>query len=519
MTVKIDLVADYTGNKAFKRAEKDVFNLEKSAKKLGKAFGLALSTAAVVSFGKASVKAFAEDEAAAVKLGRALDNLGIGFMDVRAEKFIKDLETTAHVADDILRPAFQALLQTTGDYYASQKLLTQSLDISRGSGVDLATVSQDLANAYVGNTKGLKKYNLGLTQAELKTISFTDLMAKFNSQFAGQNAAYLETYAGRLEALTVASGNVKEAIGQGILDGIKILSGDSTITDLTSKMESLGVTIANYIRGVAYYVRKLLDSPIVQAMLKAAMWLAKHTGAAAILDAVGTQGAKLAPKETKQDAISKAQAAALKKAQADAAKRAKELAAATAKQTAELKKQALAKKQQGLFDVQQAGIIAALQGNITKEERLRLELQLALLTGNETQAKKLSDQLAMSIDKTGQLKIWLNTLPDAKNPFAGWDAWLTEFQKKLAATQAFTISGGATARGESFASLNPTVSALVSGVSGASAGSTKGGDVYISIGGSVVSEQDLVSAVQNGLQYNSLAGKPSDIGRIAGMFG
>jgi hypothetical protein len=75
------------------------------------------------------------------------------------------------------------------------------------------------------------------------------------------------------------------------------------------------------------------------------------------------------------------------------------------------------------------------------------------------------------------------------------------------------------ARGESFTTLTPTVSSLVSGAVTGGAGSTSAGDVYITVNGSVLSEQDLVDAVQNGLNYNALAGKRSDIGRIAGMFG
>ena len=96
----------------------------------------------------------------------------------------------------------------------------------------------------------------------------------------------------------------------------------------------------------------------------------------------------------------------------------------------------LAKKQSALFDMEQIQIIAALKGNISAEERLRLELQLALITGNEDQAKKLSQELANSIDATGNLAKYLRTLPDANNPFKNWDAWLASFKNSLAAVVA-----------------------------------------------------------------------------------
>jgi hypothetical protein len=207
-----------------------------------------------------------------------------------------------------------------------------------------------------------------------------------------------------------------------------------------------------------------------------------------------------------------------------AAKRAKELAALQTKQvkaqkalTAEQKKQALAKKQSALFDLEQIGIIAALKGNLSEEERDRLKLQLAVIQGNDTEATALSQKIANSIDSTGKLALSLRTLPDANNPFKSWDAFLDTIIAK--ARLAASIGGnGSIARGQDFVSLTPTVQSLVAG-GGGTAGSTSAGDVYITVNGSVLSEQDLVLAVQNGLNYNSLAGKKSDIGRIAGMFG
>jgi hypothetical protein len=128
----------------------------------------------------------------------------------------------------------------------------------------------------------------------------------------------------------------------------------------------------------------------------------------------------------------KQEAAAAKKIEADAAKRAAALLKAQKGNTAELKRQALTKKQSALFDLDQIQLVAALKGNLSKEEELRVKLQLALLTDNTTEADKLSQRLAMSIDSTGQLAAYLKTLPDAKNPFLGWDTWLKTFAQKLA---------------------------------------------------------------------------------------
>lgn len=521
LAVRIATILDSTG---LNKADKAVGGFEKKLKTLAKTLGATLSVSAVVAFGKASAEAFIKDQQEAAKLANVMKNLGLELANPAIAGYIDNLQRISGVSDDQLRPALQGLVQQTGDLRKSQELLGLAIEMARGSGESLATTSNDLAQAFVGNTKSLKKYNLGLTAAELKAASFTDIQKKLTNQFKGSNAAYLETYAGKMEVLKTAAGEAQETIGKGLLDALALIGGDTSVSDLATSMQNVATFTGDAILGMGVLIDKVgtlgntMDSNILTTFFKAAA----ETSGIGLLSKLGASQKPYVEDTNSLQArqhAAYAAAAAKKKADADAAKRAKEQLAATKKNTAELKKQALAKKQQGLLDVQQANIIAALQGKITAEEKLRLELQLALLTGNDEKAAKLSKELANSIDSTGQLSKWLTTLPDAKNPFAGWDAWLIEFQKKLAATQAFTMSGGSVARGQDFAALNPTVSALVTGASGAAAGSTKSGDVYISINGSVVSEQDLVTAVQNGLQYNSLAGKPSDIGRIAGMFG
>ncbi len=522
--ITIGIGAEFKGRKAFKDASNSTSALEKGVKKLGKQLAGVFAVQQVTAFAKASIKAFAEEEKSAAILANTMKNLGMAFATPQLETFIGELSRTAAVADDVLRPAMQKLINQTGDYFKSQELLQQAIEISRGSGVELGTVVNDLAQAYVGNTKGLKKYNLGLSQAELKTMSFTDVQKKLTNQFKGANAAYLQTYAGKMEALKVAAGEAQETIGKGLVDALMAISGDTTVEDLADSMQSLADYTANVIRGFGDVVAKLkemnaaapdwLKNSLGQFFKTNAIFGASKT----VLDYLNKQG-ELAYNKTLENpsvVMFKADMANLRlQIEANVLKK-KELDL-TKKRAAEDRKAQMAKKQAALFDLEKIGLVAALQGKITEEEKLRLNLQLALLTGNDELAKKLSAELANSIDKTGKLAKDLTTLPDAKNPFAAWSAFLDEIIRK--AQFAASIGGnGSAARGADFATLTPTVQSLVAGGGGA-AGSTAAGDVYITVNGSVLSEQDLITAVQNGLNYNSLAGKPSDIGRIAGMFG
>jgi hypothetical protein len=138
--------------------------------------------------------------------------------------------------------------------------------------------------------------------------------------------------------------------------------------------------------------------------------------------------------------------------------------------------------------------------------------------GNDEAAKALSEKLAASQLKTQGLATALKDLPTEINPFKDWVNDLDKTLQKLREIAIFNKPGGSSQR-ENLPSLSPTVASLVTGAVTGSAGSTSAGDVYITVNGSVLSEQDLVDAVQNGLNYNALAGKRSDIGRIAGMFG
>ena len=434
--VIIRIASEFVGAPAFKKAQSSTDKLTKSVKSLGRAFGVGLSVAAVTAFGKASVKAFAEDEAAAAKLAKVVDNLGIGFANADIAKFIQDLETTSGVLDDQLRPAFQALLTTTGSLANSQKILGQAIDVSRGSGYDLVTVADDLAKAYVGNTKGLTKYNLGLSKAELATMSFTEIQAKFNEQFSGSNAAYLETYAGKLSVLKVAADNAKEAIGKGIVDALGTLAGDTSITDLAAKIDGIATGIADFIRGFAIGLRDLAQMPIIRQLLTLVEWLGKkiwkQTGQV-FTDAGAAQRLEQEKLQKKQDLLTaKQKAEALAKAEAAAKKRALELAK-IAKQKAAAEKQAAAlKKASNLFDMDQIQIVAALKGKITDEERKRLELQLAILQGNATEASKLAYEVAKAQGLTEEMARYFANLDfGTKNPFAAWTDYLNEIEKQV----------------------------------------------------------------------------------------
>jgi hypothetical protein len=129
------------------------------------------------------------------------------------------------VADDALRPALQRLAVSTKDTVEAQKLLSLALDISKASGKDLESVANALGRAQDGNTTSLGRLGLGLSKAELATLSFTEIQAKLSDLYGGAAAANAETFQGKIDRLKVAFDEAKESLGVALLPTVERFIG------------------------------------------------------------------------------------------------------------------------------------------------------------------------------------------------------------------------------------------------------------------------------------------------------
>lgn len=535
--VAINIAAEYTGKPAFDKANKAVVTLERNVKRLAAGLGAGIGVTAFTAYGKAAVKAFADDEAAARRLATAVDNLGLSFFNADVATFISQTEASAGILDDQLRPAMQALLTTTGSLINSQKLLNDAIQISRASGIDLATVAQDLANGYVGITRGLKKYNTGLTQAELKSKSFNEILGVMLAKSAGAAQAYLTTTAYKMDVLNVAAANAKETVGAGLVDAFARLSGGSGASDAAKTIDNIAKSI-NAVTTAASFA--------VSAVAKLYRGLDFLTSFGGLTGANGSLASMLEKKPSTNRSASPAGTYARTKqqsaAEAAAAKRAAALQKAQVKATKALtdeqKKQLALKKAGTVFDLEQIQLVAALKGNLSKEERTRVEAMAAILNENDALAQSLTKQILMAQDSSGNLYKYFLTIGNAKinNPFAFLDTWLTEFSSKLNATLQATKTAAYSPAG-----LAPELAAIgvVAGYGAGvpmsianqasnieypsygmqTAAAPAGNTFNIRVEGNVVTEQQLVDAIESGLQKSSLSGSPSQIGRLYGMFG
>ena len=231
-TLKLSILGDVDNlNKSLKTATADVETFGDKMGKVGKMVGAAFVAAAAaagayaVKIGIEGVKAAIEDEKAQTQLALALENAtGATNAQIAAtEQSILKMSLATGVADDQLRPALGRLVRSTGDITKAQDLLTTALDISTATGKPLETVANALGKAYDGNTAALGKLGIGLSSAELKTMSFTDVQGKLTSLFGGAAAANAETYAGRIARVQVAFNEAKETVGFALLPSLEKL--------------------------------------------------------------------------------------------------------------------------------------------------------------------------------------------------------------------------------------------------------------------------------------------------------
>jgi hypothetical protein len=478
--LRIPIIGEFKGKKAFDDAERSTGKLDDSVKKLGKALLAAFSVQKITQFSKAAVKAFIEDEAAASRLAQSVKNLGLAFETPAIEAFIEQLSRASGVTDDQLRPAMQRLLQTTGSLAKSTELMNLALEVSRGSGVDYETVVNDLSMAYVGQTRGLRKYSLGLTQAELKTASFAEVQEKLNKTFTGANAAYLDTYAGKLTLIQTAAGEAQETIGKGLVDAFSILATDTgSITELTEAMNGFAEATATAFRNVAVLVSNLDKS--MQAAFGLVGVLDKITGSNFVkifggaFGLLSTQGAGTFssfvtpgmggyPSSALGGTYVDPNEAARRKAEKEAAARAAAIAALQ-KKTLDMQKKANALTRAAkTIDLDRISVTAALRGKISETDRLSLNLQLALLDKNEAQANKLSAELEAATKRQNALSAALLATPEAPNPYRNWKVPTLDFGGNVLGTPVPNFVPPSYAMPETFGQQGGLPAGVVAGV-------------------------------------------------------
>jgi|688.fasta_scaffold70434_2 hypothetical protein len=262
----LKLLADVDNfTKGLNKADNEVSSFGDKVSKFGKVAAGAFAAAGVAAAAYAGkllvdgVKSAIEDEAAQLRLATALKNV-TGATDAQisaTEDYITKTTLATGVTDDELRPSLQRLVTATDDVAKAQKLQGLALDISAGSGKSLEAVSNALAKAQEGQTAGLVKLGIGLSAAELKTMSMEQITAKLADTFGGQAATQADTFAGKMQRLQVAFDEGKETVGSFVLDAITpLVSGfvNNVIPAIQKLSDELGPKLTPIFQALTGYI-------------------------------------------------------------------------------------------------------------------------------------------------------------------------------------------------------------------------------------------------------------------------
>ena len=372
----------------FDKADRAAKNLTKTFQKLGATIGVALSARALVNFAKQGAVAFANEEKAVKQLTNSLANLGFAFSVPAIERYLENVEKATMVSKDELRPAMVQLISTTMSAQKSMGLLSTALDIAAETGADVGAVTTALSRAYNGNYSSIAKLSKGYTAAQLKAAGFSTTIELLNERFSGSAAAATDSYSFKIAQLQKAVGDAQKEIGKGLIAGLEQLGSgdyDEGLQDLVDFGTSIGKSFG-YAAGAVQTLKQAYDLITLRPVRDlTSQLLGKQQQQQLGGTTTPTQFelAKAAVERRKEKALRDAE-------RRDREKLRKLESAERRKREAALRKEAQLKRAGTVFDMENIQIVAAMQGKLTEEQRLRLTALLAINNDNAEAAEKLT---------------------------------------------------------------------------------------------------------------------------------
>jgi hypothetical protein len=482
--------------KGFKQAESASAKLGRTVKNLAGSFGLAFGTAAVVAYGKASVKAALDSQAEQERLNNILrvttgaTQSQIDLLNEQANALERigvvtggniKMTQSQLATFDLQISTIKTLTPAILDYVTAEKGATASAS-------DFKSMTNGLAQALNGNFASLTRTGFVLDEVTKKTIKegteterAAALVKVLNSTYKDFNANLRNTDSGKMQVLANTAREVQTIIGTGIIDSLKILSEDTTIDGLTEKMKSLATATSNASVGFSLMLKDIKDElsrdPILGPFFG---WLLEDMTTGLLpLDAAINRGKERQEQlsynknehkakqqilaiDNKADKLTKSQLAAQRK-----------LLATQQKIAAEKKKQEILDKAslvlaqgQKVFDEEGIQLAAAAQGKLTEEERTRLalktdifNLEAAINEGNVTAAAKLANSMVLNAQRLAALRTDMVGLNDIQNPFTAWLDTLRQMALEL--SKLANIKPVAMTPEQQFANLKATAESVL----------------------------------------------------------
>lgn len=241
-----------------------------SLKTIGIAGAAAFASVAAGAY--KAVQAAAEDQKSFKLLEGQLRST-VGATDAQVagvEKQISAMMRATGIADDQLRPAYASLVRGTSSLTDSTQLMQLALDVSAGTGKDVAAVAEGLSKAYNGNMGALVKLGIPLDENIKKSKDSKAALQELATTFAGQADVAADTFAGRLQIMQTSLGEVTESVGYALLPAMTSAVGfitDSVLPTLGQFSDAL--TTGGLEGGLRFIATKIKETApqVISALL------------------------------------------------------------------------------------------------------------------------------------------------------------------------------------------------------------------------------------------------------------
>jgi hypothetical protein len=414
--------------KGLQKATKELKGFDKFIASSKFATKAALVTAGIASayaldrLAKSSVRAALEQERLDKSIEQSLSSINeLGSLG-SVKTLIADLQTATNITEDQLTPALNGLIISTGNLGKAQSLLSVAIDTSKGSGVDLLTVTDALGKANRGQFRALGQLGLGFNAVTAEEMGLAEITDYLTLKFGGAAKRATETFGSKLDDLKISAGEAQENLGQGFITAAEIIMGSSNATDVFgAKLELLGLNGGYILIALADKVNKIQDAfsglskkidsdPILKFFFGSAKSIPVLGGWIDGFRGLAEDGKRIA--ETSKETVTQTeeQKAAAAKLAALQAKFDKFAAAALDKQKKLTKEKAaqaaLDKKKaelESMFDIDKINLQAALSRKLSGEDEIRVKL-----------LQKLADGTTKAIDEALRYADVLKVIEDGK---------------------------------------------------------------------------------------------------------
>ena len=206
-----------------------------------------------------AAKAAMDDQKSFVSLENTIRNVtGATHEQIKAvDEQIGKMSLATGVADDKLRPAFEALVRGTRDTDTALSQMNLVLDISTGLQMDATTVADALAKAQQGNTKALKALSPEMAAMIKEGAGMNEILDTLTANFDGAASAAANTFAGRIERLKVFGSELVEQFGYYLLPVIEKFAQfimDELVPAFQTLVDRYGPAVAEALQKIGDFV-------------------------------------------------------------------------------------------------------------------------------------------------------------------------------------------------------------------------------------------------------------------------